>query len=271
MEEQILGITRIVNHLLGPLALALLHVLRVTPAEPELPIPQHVVMAMLVVIIGSVLALLLRIRLSVERPSAAQQIAEMLLTNRFNAGIVDVLKDNAGHDWRRYIPVIGSVSIFILLSNLLGLVPWFTAPTSEKTVPLGCAIVAFVYFNWQGLRHHGPAKYLKHFAGPVGWLSWLFFPVEILSTAARLLSLTVRLWANIFASDMIYGIFLSLLLGPVVSLWGKHPIWAVVLGIFPALIPILLIGLHIFVAIVQSYVFTILPAVYIGLATADEH
>ncbi len=91
------------------------------------------------------------------------------------------------------------------------------------------------------------------------------------STTARLLSLTVRLWANIFASDMIYGLFLSLTLAPVVWGWEKSPVLGVILGIFPALIPLAFIALHIFVSIVQTYVFTILPAVYIGLATAEEH
>ena len=97
------------------------------------------------------------------------------------------------------------------------------------------------------------------------------FPVEIISTSARLLSLTVRLWANIFASDLLYVIFLGLLVGPATWGWSKTPALGVVLGIFPALIPIAFIGLHIFVAIIQTYVFALLPAIYIGIATADEH
>jgi F-type H+-transporting ATPase subunit a len=130
----------------------------------------------------------------------------------------------------------------------------------------------FLYFNWQGIRHHGPLGYVKTFTGGLDWwLVPLIFPVEILSTSARLLSLTVRLWANIFASDMIYGLFLGLLAGP--AAWGltKSPVLGVILGVLPALVPLAFIGLHVFVSIVQTYVFTILPAVYIGLATADEH
>jgi F-type H+-transporting ATPase subunit a len=166
---------------------------------------------------------------------------------------------------------VGSVAIFILVSNLFGVFPFLTAPTATVSVPLACAIITFAYFNWQGMRHHGIGGYLKHFAGPVPWLSPLMFPVEILSTSARLLSLTVRLWANIFASDMIYGLFLGLFAGPAV--WGltKSPVLGVILGVLPALMPIAFIGLHVFVSVVQTYVFTILPAVYIGLATADEH
>jgi F-type H+-transporting ATPase subunit a len=103
------------------------------------------------------------------------------------------------------------------------------------------------------------------------WLMPLILPVEILSICARLLSLTVRLWANIFASDMIYALFLGLFVGPTLWGWGKSPVLGTVLGVLPALIPLAFIALHIFVSIVQTYVFTILPAVYIGLATADEH
>jgi F-type H+-transporting ATPase subunit a len=99
----------------------------------------------------------------------------------------------------------------------------------------------------------------------------LIFPVEILSTCARLLSLTARLWANIFASDLIYGLFVGLFVAPALAGWMKHPAFGIALGILPAFIPIAFIVLHIFVSVVQAYVFTILPAVYIGLATADEH
>ena len=99
----------------------------------------------------------------------------------------------------------------------------------------------------------------------------MLFPVELISTSARLLSLTVRLWANMFASDLIYSIFLGLLAGATTFGWSKNPILGVVLGIFPAIIPVAFIALHIFVAVVQAYVFTVLPSVYLGMATADEH
>jgi F-type H+-transporting ATPase subunit a len=186
-------------------------------------------------------------------------------------GIRDLLEENNGHHALQYIAFAGTISIFVLLSNLLGVFPFFASPTGNVSVPLSCAIFTFLYFNWQGIRHHGIGGYLKHFAGPVWWLSPLIFPVEIISTTARLLSLTVRLWANIFASDMIYGIFLSLLAGPAVWGWSKTPVLGVILGVFPAVLPLAFIGLHIFVSIIQAYVFTILPSVYIGMATAEEH
>jgi F-type H+-transporting ATPase subunit a len=271
MEEHVSWLTQIVNHALGGAVLALLSALHIPPDNPKMPIPEHVAMGLLVLVVGTLLALWVRSRLSVERPGTSQQIAEFLLTNPLGFGINDVLAENAGHHWEKYVPFVGSVSVFILLANLFGVAPFFTSPTATVSVPLACAVLTFLYFNWQGLRQHGPIGYAKHFAGPVAWLSPLMFPVEILSTLARLLSLTVRLWANIFASDMIYGLFLGLFAGPAVWGWAKSPVLGVALGVLPALIPIAFIGLHIFVSVIQTYVFTILPAVYIGLATADEH
>jgi|SRR5579884_659149 F-type H+-transporting ATPase subunit a len=273
MEETITFITRFVNHLLGPAAAALLSWLHIKPENPELPVPQHVVMGILVLIIGAFLAFYLRSRLSVDRPGPLQQIAEALVTNPLGFGIKDLLEENSGHDAARYVPFVGSISIFILLSNLLGAFPntFLFPPTEAVTVPLGCALLTFFYFNYQGVRTHGVLGYLGHFAGPVPALSWLILPVEIISATARILSLTVRLWANIFASDLLIAIFLTLFSGVSVWGWERSPVLGVGLGVFAATIPILFVLLHIFVSIVQSYVFTILPSVYLGLATAEEH
>ena len=276
MGEHASWITEVVNRVLGGPVLALLAALHIKPENPNLPIPEHVVMGLLVLLVATIFALWVRARLSVERPGASQQIAELLLKNPLGFGITDVLEENAGHDWKKYVPVVGSVSIFVLLANLFGAFPFLKSPTANVSVPLACAVITFLYFNWQGVRHHGIGGYLATFAGsPKGVADWalalLLFPVELISTAARLLSLTVRLWANIFASDMIYGIFVSLLAGPAIWGWSKSPALGVLLGIFPAVIPIAFIGLHVFVAVVQAYVFTILPAAYIGIATADEH
>jgi F-type H+-transporting ATPase subunit a len=276
METHVSWLTQIVNQYLGSFALSLLSALHIQPSNPATPIPEHVVMSFVVFLIGVLGTLWLRSRLSVENPGGAQQVAELLLTNPVGFGIRDLLDENVAHGGRKYVPLIGSVSVFILLANLLSVFPAFSAPTAEKAVPLGCAIVIFLYFNWQGLRHHGLVKYLLTFAGsPKHFGDWLLgillFPVELISTTARILSLTVRLWANIFASDLLYVIFLGLLIQPALWGWHKSPALGVVLGIFPAIIPLAFIGLHIFVAIIQTYVFTLLPTIYIGIATADEH
>jgi F-type H+-transporting ATPase subunit a len=265
-----------VNHYLGQFALALLSWLHITPENPETPIPEHVVMAVVVLILATLLALFLRSRLSVEKPRAMQQVAELLLTNPLGFGIKDLLEENVHHGALKLIPFVGSISVFVLLSNLLSVIPVFAAPTANKSVPLACAILTFLYFNWQGIRHHGVGGYLLTFAGsPRKFGDWalaiLLFPVEIVSTSARILSLTVRLWANIVASDLLYSIFLSLFSMATVAAWSKSPIFGIVIAVLPATIPIAFIGLHIFVAIIQAYIFTVLPSVYLGMATADEH
>jgi F-type H+-transporting ATPase subunit a len=273
MEYTVSWLTKFVNLHLGHAALALLTALHITPSHPETPIPEQVVMAVVALLIGTLLALWLRFRLSVEKPGATQQLAEMLITNSQGFGIRDILEENAGHDAHQYLFLIGSISIFILISNLFGAVPTIlNPPTSDKSVPLAAAILVFLYFNWNGIRKHGILGYLKLFTGGVHWsLVPLIFPVEIISTTARLLSLTVRLWANIFASDLLYELFLALFASVAAWGWEKYHGLGVALGILPATIPILFLGLHVFVSFVQAYVFTILPSVYLGLATAEEH
>ena len=276
MEEHISQLTHWINQLFGPAFLQLLRLLHIPPRDLENPVSEYFAMSLVVLAIGTVAALLLRSRLSVERPGGFQQVAELLLTNPLGFGIKDLLEENAGHEASKFIAFTGTISIFVLLSNLLSVIPAFTSPTGNAVVPLACALLTFIYFNWQGIRHHGLGHYLLTFAGSPrqagDWvLAALLFPVEIISTSARVLSLTVRLWANIFASDLIYVIFLSLLLGPFQWGWKINPILGVILGLFPAVIPIAFIALHIFVSVIQAYIFIVLPSIYVGLAVADEH
>ncbi len=276
MEEHVSPITQWFNHIFAPMALSLLHALHIQPKDYDAPIPEYVVMSLIVLVSCTILALILRSRLSVERPGPLQQAAELLLTNPLGFGIKDLLEENVTHGGEKFIAFTGSISIFILLSNLLSVFPAFSAPTAVVYVPLACASLTFIYFNWQGLRHHGVGHYLLTFAGSPKSaadyaLAFLLFPVELISTAARLLSLTVRLWANIFASDMLYTIFLSLLVKLTFFAWGKFAVLGAVLAVLPIAVPMAFIGLHIFVAIIQAYVFTVLPSIYLGIATADEH
>jgi F-type H+-transporting ATPase subunit a len=276
MVEHVTGLTLLVNHFLGRYAIALLSLLGLTPKHPDRPIPEHVVMCVVVLFAGTLMALLLRSRLSVEKPGASQQVAELLLTNPLGFGIKDLLEENVHHGASKLIPFVGSISVFVLLSNLLSAIPFFAAPTAEKTVPLACALLTFLYFNWQGIRHHGAGRYLLTFAGSPktfgdGLLAVLLFPVELVSTSARILSLTVRLWANIVASDLLYTIFVGLFSMATVAAWSKSPVLGALVAVLPATIPVAFIGLHVFVAIIQAYIFTVLPSVYLGMATADEH
>jgi len=276
MEEHISPLTHWFNHVFGPIALWILHELHLQPADYENPISEYVVMSLIVLVLCTVLALILRSQLSVERPGPMQQCAEMILTNPLGFGVKDLLEENVGHGGDKFIAFTGSVAVFVLFSNLLSVFPAFSSPTGDAVVPLACASLTFLYFNWQGIRHHGVGHYLLTFAGSpkaVGdWaLAVLLFPVELISTTARLLSLTVRLWANIFASDLIYMIFLGLLLAPTQWAMHKNVVFGILLALFPAVFPILFIGLHIFVSVIQAYIFTVLPSIYLGLATADEH
>ena len=270
--EHVSRITHFVNQHFGWMAMAILNALHQKPENPELPIPQHIVMSIVMILLVTLLAIILRMRLSVEKPGALQQGAEMLLTNPMKIGIRDILDDAAGHHARSFICFIGTISLFVLFSNLMSVFPPFSAPTSEKTVPLACATLVFIYFNYQGIRHLGAGHYFKNFAaGTPWWIAWLILPLELVSACARVLSLTVRLFANIFASDMIYLIFVSLLSGLASWGWSKTPVLGVGFGIFPALIPLVFIALHLLVAFIQAFIFTALPAVYLGLATAEEH
>jgi F-type H+-transporting ATPase subunit a len=271
MAEHISWFTILLNKWLGGAALALLTALRISPKNPALPIPNFVAMDVVVFCIGVLFFLWLKPRISVARPGATQQVMEYILTNPMRVGIQDLLDDSIEHDPRHYVTMVGSIAMFILIANLISIVPSFDSPTGHPSVPLACAILTFISFNWWGLRHHGPIGYAKTFAGPVWQLSWLLFPVEIISSVARLLSLTVRLWANMFASELIYVVFLGLLMTPVQHFSVTQPALSYALAIFPILIPPLFILLHAFVAVVQAFIFTVLPAVYIGMATSHDH
>jgi F-type H+-transporting ATPase subunit a len=139
--------------------------------------------------------------------------------------------------------------MFILLCNLVGLIPGLESPTANPSVPLGFAVVTFLYYHYHGARVNKGA-YIKQFLGPVWWLYWLLFPIEIISHLARILSLTVRLYANMFAGDLLTMAFFSLI---------------------PIGVPLVFLGLHLGVAVIQAYVFAVLGAIYLGLAVAHEH
>jgi F-type H+-transporting ATPase subunit a len=271
MPERLNWFALLLDRYFGGVADKILALVHVQPADSLHPIPPYLASSMAVFIVAAIFFLWLRTRISVERPGATQQVVEALITNPIGVGIKDLLEDSAGHGAERYVPMVGSVAIFILLGNAISLFPALESPTSSGRVTLACAIVTFLYYNWVGLRHHGPLHYAGTFAGPVKALAVLMFPVEILSHSARLLSLSVRLWANMFASELLYVIFLGLAMLPGQQVGHWNPVAGFLLGIFPATIPVLFLLLHAFVAVMQAFVFTILPAIYIGMAVADEH
>jgi F-type H+-transporting ATPase subunit a len=260
----------LINRLLGKPALAVLNALHITPSNPEYPIPNHVAMELIVFAIAAVFFLWLKARMSVDRPGATQQCMETLLTNSWDLGVRDLLKDSVGHGFEDFVPMIGSIGIFILFANLVSVIPTIESPTAQVSVPFGCAVLVFAYYNWCGLRKHGGFGYGRHFLGPNLALAPLMLPIEIISHSARMLSLTVRLWVNMFVSELLYGIFLGLLLEFFLFL-GKLSSVGYVTAPLPLLIPVIFIALHLFVGFLQAFVFTILPVIYVSGAVATEH
>lgn len=243
MPEQ-LWFTEILNHLLASPVTGLLRALRIDPEYPQAPITNTVAMQLLVFLFLVALFVLVRARLSVDKPSALQHVFEG------TQGLVEgQSQEIIGHHSERFTPFLMTMAFFILLCNLLGLIPGFESPTADKVVPIGCAVCAFVYYQTQGFKHHGIA-YLKHFMGPMWWLAIIMIPIEIISHLARMLSLSVRLYANMFAGDMVTMVFFSLV---------------------PIGIPILFLGLHIGVSLLQTYIFILLTMVYLAGAVAEEH
>lgn len=243
MPEQ-LWFTEILNHLFAGPVTGLLRALHITPAYSQAPITNAVAMQVLVFLFLMALFALVRSRLSVDQPGALQHVFEGV-----HGFIVGQSEEIIGHHSEGFTPFLVALAFFILICNLIGLVPGFESPTANPVVPLGCAVVAFVYYQTQGFKHHGIA-YLKHFAGPMWWLAPIMLPIEIISHVARMLSLTVRLFANMFAGDMVTLVFFSLV---------------------PIGVPILFLGLHIGVSFLQTYIFILLTTVYLAGAVAEEH
>jgi len=177
-------------------------------------------------------------------PGFMQQVLETYFRT-----IESLTRDMIGPQGKKYIPVIGTLGIFILLSNLIGLIPIFKSPTSNVNVTFACAAFIFIYYHAQGIREQGIIGYIKHFAGPVWWLAPLFFPVEIIGHFSRPVSLTIRLFGNIFGEDTIIAILVSLV---------------------PFFVPLPLMCLAIFTSLIQTLVFIMLSSVYIAGAVAHE-
>ena len=243
MPTQLL-FTRFLNHAFAPQVDKLLAVFHVTPAYASAPITNAVSMELFCFMLMIAYFVAVRLSLSVEKPNAVQHLAE--LGHEF---VVTQTEPIIGHGYENYSSYLMVLGLFILLMNLMGLIPGLESPTGNVTVPLGLALVTFVYYHYQGIRSNG-FGYIKQFVGPLPILYPFMFIIEVISHLARVLSLTVRLYANMFAGELLTLVFFSLV---------------------PVGIPLLVIGLHFGVAVVQAYVFLLLAATYIGLAVAHEH
>jgi F-type H+-transporting ATPase subunit a len=243
MPEQ-LWFTEILNRFFAGPVTALLRAVHVNPQYPQAPISNAVAMQVLVFGFLVILFASVRASLSVDKPGALQHVFEGI-----HGFIQGQSEEVIGHHSEGFTPFLVTLALFILLGNLLGLIPGFESPTANPVVPLGCALCTFVYYQAQGFKHAG-IGYLKHFAGPLPILAPLMIPIEIISHLARVMSLTIRLYANMFAGDLVTLVFFSLV---------------------PIGIPVIFLGLHLAVSLLQAYIFVLLATVYLAGAVAEEH
>jgi len=178
-------------------------------------------------------------------PDTVQNVFETLV-----GGLEEFVVSITGEEGRKSFPLVITIFIFILLSNLFGLLPGFYPPTASINTTLACALIAVGWSHVIGLKYHG-FKYIKHFLGPIPLMIPMFLPIEIVSHIARVLSLTIRLFGNIAGHELVVGILLLLA------------------GAF--LVPLPIMALGAFVALIQAFVFFLLATMYIAGSIEEAH
>jgi len=245
MPEHELGITKLFNEFLAGPANSILAMVGKHAEDPAKPWSNWMTMQILVALIIVVVFGLLRSKISWDKPGKHQHIWETLY-----GFLNDQSEEAAGHEGPHYLHLFSTLFIFILIANLTGVVPLFESPTMFAQVPLGLALVAFFYYNAMTIQAQGFGGFLKHLAGPVWWLSPLMFPIEVISHLARPLSLTIRLYANMYAGEQVTIVFL---------------------GMTYLFVPVIFMGLHVFVSFLQAYIFALLTMVYVGGGIEHAH
>ena len=211
--------------------------------------PDHVVFSALICLIVLGIGLAIRSQLSVENPGKLQIILEDVVSF-----FVSQLESIIGPKGRQFLPLLGGLFVFIWIGNMMGQIPGLGAPTSNLNVPFACAITLWLYYHFQGIKAQGPISYLKHFAVMPGvpiLMSPVIFVIEIISHLSRVLSLTLRLFGNIF---------------------GEHLVVLIIASIVPFLMPLPIQFLGLVVGTLQAFIFLTLGAIYLSAAVAvDEH
>ena len=215
---------------------------------PENAVPWWTVMFVLATLFTLALVWILKpSKLSVEEPTYGQ-----LTLEKGVLAVRDLLVDNVGPHGLKYLPVVGTFGVLILVSNLMGLVPGLLPPTAATSVTFALGISSFVYYNAIGIRENGLVGHLRHFAGPIPWLAVLMFPIELVSNLVRPLSLGIRLFGNLF---------------------GDEQILTTISGLVAWVVPVLIMPLSVFVAFMQTFIFVLLSILYISEVSHhhDEH
>jgi F-type H+-transporting ATPase subunit a len=231
------------NRVFGKPILALLNRLGIQPSNPASPVPDYLVMVIMVALLLIVLLGLASRGLSLI-PSKRQSLLELIVQG-FEGQLVEII----GEEGRKFLPMIATVGLFVFSANMIGLVPGFMSPTSKLNVTAGCALTVFVYYHWQGMKAQGVFRYLKHFAGPIPALAPLLLPIELISHFSRPVSLSLRLFGNIFAEELLIVIIAS---------------------IVPFVLPLPFMAVAIFTSGIQAFVFVLLACIYIAGAVAHE-
>ncbi|MGC2160408.1 MAG: F0F1 ATP synthase subunit A [Silvibacterium sp.] len=237
-------LTALLNHWFAAPLVVLLTNLGIHVAHPSHPIGDSLTMELVVMTILLLFFIAARLSLSVEKPGTVQNTAECI-----HEFVGNQAEQVIGHGYERYLPYTTTILLFVLGCNCFGLFPGFETPTADPVVPLGIALLTFVYYNWHGVKAQGPVQYVKHFAGPIWWLAPLMFPIEIISHLARIMSLTIRLYANMLASDLLTLAFFSLV---------------------PIAVPVIFLGLHFAVSLIQAYIFMLLTMIYLSIAVTHD-
>ena len=248
MEHAPLWIVDAVNALLGPIVIAAGNAVGYHFASHHHPIPPHMVMTLLIVAGVTVLGLVMRSRLSVDNPGKVQIVLEDLVR-----ALQGLLTDWIGPKGVHFMPLIATLGLFILIANYMGLVPGLMAPTSSINVTLGLALTTWVYYHIQGVKAQGLWAYLKHFAVPPGspvLMAPLMLVIEVISHLARVMSLSLRLFGNIFGEELVILILFT---------------------IIPFLVPLPMMLLGLVTGGLQAFIFVLLSIIYLQGAVAVEH
>ncbi len=210
-------------------------------------LPDNAIMSILVAVLIALMVIPIGRKLSVETPSKLQSMFETLIT-----GLEDLIDDVVGHGTgQRFLPIICALAFFIFIGNIFGLFYFVQPPTADASTTFALSITAFIFYNVVGIKQNGVLKYAKHFLGPVMFLAPLMLIIELISHAARILSLAIRLFGNIS---------------------GEHTATAIFFGMFPFILPWPMMCLGIFGAFLQAFIFIMLTMAYLnGAVGAEEH